>query len=331
MIQKLKDSLKRIGVTDAVFEHDNKISDSKSEQINVRITSTIENLARTTYIPVELLKEIEALLKEKRQVIFYGPPGTSKTYVAREFSKYFTQNIDNVEIIQFHQSYSYEDFVEGIKPDTSITAGIQFSIQPGLFKNLVKKCIENPQERFVLIIDEINRGDISKIIGELIYLLEYRNGVISLTYSPSEKFYIPPNLYIIGTMNSADRSIAFVDYALRRRFYFINFYPDSNGRILYEWFKDNRIELESSVVLDTLIKINRKIRDQLGKEYQIGHSYFMVKDLNYEKLKMIIKYAIVPLIEQYYFGKEKSVREIVDICDNVFYPPTVNVDALTDN
>ena len=126
----------------------------------------IEDLAKTTYLSIEFLTEIEALLKEKRQVIFYGPPGTSKTYVARKFSKYFTRNADNVEIIQFHQSYSYEDFVEGIKPNISMTAGIEFSRQPGLFKKLVKRCIEHPTERFVLIIDEINRGNISKIIGE---------------------------------------------------------------------------------------------------------------------------------------------------------------------
>jgi 5-methylcytosine-specific restriction enzyme B len=182
------------------------------------------------------------------------------------FSEYFSQNIDNVETIQFHQSYSYEDFVEGIKPTISKGGGVEFSRQPGLFKNLVKKCIENPEKRFVLIIDEVNRGNISKIFGELIYLLEYRNEKISLTYSPDEKFYIPPNLYIIGTMNSADHSIAFVDYALRRRFYFIDFYPSHNG-ILYDWFKDNNIEKNyATAILDMLNQINKKIKEQPGKE-----------------------------------------------------------------
>ena len=129
-------------------------------------------------------------------------------------------------------------------------------------------------------------------------------------------------------MNSADRSIAFVDYALRRRFYFIDFYPDSDGKILYEWFKDNSTKLDASTVLDMLNRINRKIRDQLGKEYQIGHSYFMVKDLSHDKLKMVVKYAIIPLIEQYYFGKEKSVREIKEICNNVLVPSHSNIDGL---
>ena len=272
----------------------------------------------TTYLPIETLRDIEALLLEKRQIIFYGPPGTSKTYIARKFSEYFTQNTDDVEIIQFHQSYSYEDFVEGIKPTISRTLGIEFSKQPGLFKNFVKKCTENHEKRFVLIIDEVNRGNISRIFGELIYLLEYRNEKISLTYSPDEKFYIPSNLYIIGTMNSADRSIAFVDYALRRRFYFIDFYPDSTNGILSKWFQDNNVnEVDSKIIRDMLNQINQKITVQLGKEYQIGHSYFMTKNITRDKLSMILKYAIIPLIEQYYFGKEKAVKAIMDICDKV--------------
>ena len=118
-------------------------------------------------------------------MIFYGPPGTSKTFVAKKFSEYFAQGKKNVRIIQFHQSYSYEDFIEGIKPKISETGeAIGFTLQSGFFKNLVKECIETPTKRFVLIIDEINRGNISKIFGELIYLLEYRNEKISLTYSP---------------------------------------------------------------------------------------------------------------------------------------------------
>jgi 5-methylcytosine-specific restriction protein B len=262
------------------------------------------------------LKEIELLLLEKRQLIFYGPPGTSKTYTARVFSAYFAQNTDNIEIIQFHQSYSYEDFVEGIKPAISKSGGVEFIKQPGLFKDLVSRCIANPEKRFVLIIDEINRGNISKIIGELIYLLEYRNEKISLAYSPDEKFYIPTNLYIIGTMNSADRSIAFVDYALRRRFHFIDFYPESTNRILSDWSNENATEVEIATIVEMLNQINQKIKEQLGKEYQIGHSYFMVKHLNHDKLRMIMKYAIIPLVEQYYFGKEKYVNDIVDIYNN---------------
>jgi len=145
-------------------------------------------------------------------------------------------------------------------------------LQSGLFKNLVNECVSNPTDRFVLIIDEINRGNISKIFGELIYLLEYRDEKISLTYSPLEEFYIPSNLYIIGTMNSADRSIAFVDYALRRRFYFKEFYPDTNGDILYSWYKVNNIkEVEPKQIVTLLNEINKKISELIGREYQIGY------------------------------------------------------------
>ena len=195
MVDKLKRMLKKMGVFEIGMEEEevDVLEDTpKIQQMKKRIPLTIDYLAKTTYLPIETLREIEALLIEKRQIIFYGPPGTGKTYVARMFSEYFSQNIDNVETIQFHQSYSYEDFVEGIKPTISKAWGVEFSRQPGLFKKLVKKCIENPEKRFVLIIDEVNRGNISKIFGELIYLLEYRNEKISLTYSPDEKFYIPP-------------------------------------------------------------------------------------------------------------------------------------------
>lgn len=331
MVDKIRKILKNLGVSEIDLQSDDADYTSKIQQMKIRDPLTLEDLATSTYLPIDTLREIEALLLEKRQIIFYGPPGTGKTYIARKFSEYF-QNTDDVEIIQFHQSNSYEDFVEGIKPNISRTSGIEFSKQPGLFKKLVRKCIDKPEKRFVLIIDEINRGNISKIFGELIYLLEYRNEKISLTYSPDEKFYIPTNLYIIGTMNSADRSIAFVDYALRRRFYFIDFYPDSTNGILYKWFQDNNVnEVDSKIIRDMLNQVNQKITVQLGKEYQIGHSYFMAKNITRDKLSMILKYAIIPLIEQYYFGKEKAVKAIVDICDKVVITSPLNPNQSPNN
>lgn len=297
------------------------LRNTESNQKELKTFQTLNNVAKQTYLSVETLTEIDELLNEKRQIIFYGPPGTGKTYVARKFSEYFAQGSENVEIVQFHQSYSYEDFVEGIKPKLSEKdEATGFFKQSGIFKNLVKRCIEYPNVKFVLIIDEINRGNISKIFGELIYLLEYRNENISLTYSPKEKFYIPSNLYIIGTMNSADRSIAFVDYALRRRFYFKDFYPDANNGILFRWFKDNNVKVDAKLIIDMLNEINQKITEQLGKEYQIGYSYFMVKDLNYDKLKRIIEYAIIPLIEQFFFGRKQKAEELSQLCLKVLNP-----------
>lgn len=292
---------------------------------------TLEDLAKDTYMPLKMLEEVEVLLNEKKQLIFYGPPGTSKTFVARKFSEYFAHGLENVEIVQFHQSYSYEDFVEGIKPILSESGQSNgFARQPGLFKKFVKKCMDNPDRNFVLIIDEINRGNISKIFGELIYLLEYRNEKISLTYSPEEPFKIPNNLFIIGTMNSADRSIAFVDYAMRRRFYFINFYPDPRGDILYSWFAKNNIKIDPSLIVNLLNKINEKITSQLGKEYQIGHSYFMVKELDRSKLERIIDYAIIPLFEQYFFGRKQKVSDMSQICSDELNPMPASDQPTTD-
>lgn len=282
---------------------------------NPQMVYTIETISKAIFIDEQKLRTIQQLLEEKKQIIFYGPPGTSKTFVAKKFANYFTSNPGNVEIIQFHPSYSYEDFIEGIKPSlTEEGEAIGFVKQPGIFKNMVDKCIQNPDSRFVLIIDEINRGNISKVFGELIYLLEYRNDKIHLTYSPKEEFYIPENLYIIGTMNSADRSIAFVDYALRRRFYFVDFYPDEE--VMKKWFYRNGVrDSYQTKVLGLMKDVNNEISNKLGKEYQIGYSYFM-KNLDDEKLKRIIDYAIIPLIEQYFFGKKENVDLIRDICNS---------------
>jgi 5-methylcytosine-specific restriction endonuclease McrBC GTP-binding regulatory subunit McrB len=165
-----------------------------------------------------------------------------------------------------------------------------------------------------LIIDEINRGNIAKIFGELIYLLEYREEKITLTYSPTQKFSIPSNLYILGTMNSADRSIAFVDYALRRRFYFKNFYPDSNADLLRKWFEHHPNQISPEIIIKMLEGINKIITEKVEREYQIGHSYFMKEDLDRRSFKIIIDYAIMPLVEQYFFGKKERVDEIKEIC-----------------
>ena len=320
-VNKLKDMLNRLGVKEIDLEEMNNVSTKSIQSKNNENKKplSLEDISKITYFPIQILKEIEYLLIEKKQIIFYGSPGTSKTFLARKFSEYFTNNKQHVKIIQFHQSYSYEDFIEGIKPKISENGeAIGFTLQSGLFKNLVKECVENPTNRFVLIIDEINRGNISKIFGELIYLLEYRDEKISLTYSPLEEFYIPSNLYIIGTMNSADRSIAFVDYALRRRFYFKEFYPDTNGDVLYSWYRENNMtEVEPHQIVTLLNEINKKISEQIGREYQIGYSYFMVKNLDKMKLKNIIDYAITPLIEQYFFGKKQKVEEIKQIWSTI--------------
>lgn len=296
-----------------IFYAKDKQNDDKGNNFPEKSIS-IDDLVGETYFPKEWIEEIEQLLNEKKQIIFYGPPGTGKTFFAKKFAKYFTK--ENYDIIQFHPSYSYEDFIEGIKPSIDEYGKLGgFSRQEGFFKKFVKKCHDNPQNKFLLIIDEINRGNISRIFGELIYLLEYRDDKITLTYSPEEKFSIPKNLYIIGTMNSADRSISFVDYALRRRFLFFEFYPDlHNSNILRKWFEDNEpSKLHSENIIKMLEDINKVITDKLGREYQIGQSYFMKSNMDKKSLERIITYAILPLVEQYFFGKKERIDEIKQI------------------
>lgn len=211
-------------------------------------------------------------------------------------------------MIQFHQSYSYEEFIEGIRPETIETASgkreINYSVQDGIFKKFCKKAKEKSNEKFLLIIDEINRGNISKIFGELLYLLEYRNSKIILPYSGDE-FDIPDNVYIIGTMNTADRSIALVDYALRRRFYFIEFLP--NAEVLRKWMDENE-DKKSDYALNYFIKLNEKIQTALDEHHQIGHSYFMIKAGTFDKnkLNLIWEYNIMPLLKEYFFTKTRN-------------------------
>jgi 5-methylcytosine-specific restriction protein B len=255
-------------------------------------------------------------LIEKRQIIFYGPPGTGKTHVAVAFGEYFTGSKDNIEVIQFHPSYSYEDFIEGIRPND----GGGFSKRPGIFKRFVdEKCSKNLDKNFLLIIDEINRGDITRIFEELTHLLLNRDKEITLTYSSTmdDKFSVPSNLFIIATMNSQDRSIAFLDYAIRRRFSWIKFEPRYD--ILSNWLEKNSDLTNKNVVKDGLETINGIIRMKLGEDYEIGHSYFMEDKLDKQKLKDIIEYEIKPLAEQYFFAKkdEEFLRKINQHLDRI--------------
>jgi len=180
----------------------------------------------------------------------------------------------------------------------------EVSKQPGIFKRFANKCSKNRDKKFLLIIDEINRGDIAKIFGELTHLLLNRDKEIMLTYSSDieDRFFIPSNLYIIATMNSQDRSIAFLDYAIRRRFSWIKFQPRYD--ILSAWLDKNSVIRNKNAIKEGLESINEIIRTRLGEDYEIGHSYFMENKLDREKLKRIIEYDIKPLVEQYFFAKK---------------------------
>lgn len=274
---------------------------------------TIDDLIKDTNIDEEKILEIKFLLEDikKKQVVFYGPPGTGKTFVAEKFASYFIAGKGSVETIQFHPSYTYEEFIEGLRPETIENENgkndISYRIIPGVFKEFCEEAgkAKNRDYKYVLIIDEINRGNIAKIFGELLFLLEYRDKELKLPYS--KKFFsIPSNVYIIGTMNTSDRSIALVDYALRRRFSFIPFFAEDGQNILSKWLDKNNTEMKEKI-LKVYNYINSLINDQ---DFKIGYSYFMIKDLDEEGIKLIWKYNIKPLLEEYFFNDLEKVNSI---------------------
>jgi DNA polymerase III delta prime subunit len=291
--------------------------------VKVPKSQTLQQLSANIFYAEELIADWATLLEERKQIIFYGPPGTGKTFVAENFGRHFLGNNGEMRIIQFHPSYSYEDFVEGIRP--KITKGnngsaqVEYEFNIGVLKALCQSAINNSEKKFILLIDEINRGNIAKIFGELIHCLEYRgeDHKVLLPYT-QEEFFIPNNLYLIGTMNSADRSLALVDYALRRRFCFIAFMPDE--QILQKWLDQNKISVDKGKLIDFLHKINLKIREdeKLGKHFQVGHSYFMRKNLDRKKLEGILNYNILPLLEEYYFEDEEAIKDVQKVFNDSF-------------
>ncbi len=264
----------------------------------------------------ELFNRYFELIKRKKQVIFQGPPGTGKSYLAEIFATFLANgNTDQFEVIQFHPSYSYEDFVQGYRPSPNIG---HFDLKDGVFKEICRKASVSQslgdQKNYVILIDEINRGNLSKIFGELLYLLEYRNKNIKLTYSPELDFKIPENLFILGTMNTADRSLALVDYALRRRFSFIRLFPD------YEILRNRLRDKCDGINLDLLLRNYRDVNvfiektPSLGSEFSLGHS-FLLKDKNIDAtiLETIWEFELKPLLEEYYFDNTAQVEQIKQI------------------
>jgi len=269
---------------------------------------SMSQLSARTFTPVEDLEEIESILVDKRAVVLYGPPGTGKTKTATEFCDYFTGLHGEYEVVVFHASYSYEDFVEGLRPRASSSGGVDYPVVDGPLKRLAGRARTRPKNRFVIVIDEINRGNLARIFGELILMLEYRNYDVMLPYS-GERFQLPENVYLLGTMNSADRSIALVDYALRRRFAFIEFPPSTE--VLARYFDKNPPKISASIVLNLLTALNRKIRSEksLGKSFEVGHAFFMEPDLDEAKLGWIWRFKILPLLGEYYFDQPEQLGQ----------------------
>lgn len=255
---------------------------------------------------------LKSLLLGKKNIILQGAPGVGKTYSAKRlaYSIIGEKNESRIEFIQFHQNYSYEDFIMGYKPKED--GG--FELKRGVFYNFCKKAQSDPNKDYFFIIDEINRGNMSKIFGELLMLIEngYRGEMheIRLAYN-DEHFFVPENLYIIGMMNTADRSLAMIDYALRRRFSFFDIVPgfDTEG---FNKYKENLNSETFNQVIDAIKALNAEIAedDSLGQGFCIGHSYFCNQD-SFDKmwLENVIKYDIEPMLREYWFDNAEKFKK----------------------
>jgi AAA domain (dynein-related subfamily)/Mrr N-terminal domain len=271
--------------------------------------ASVDDLAAELYVPAAFLRESIDLLDRKGQLTFYGPPGTGKTFIARKLARFLTESDpQRLEVVQFHPSYSYEDFVQGYRPQVDSDGQMTYRLKPGPLLRLAERARQASPERHVLLIDEINRGNLPRIFGELLFLLEYRNERVALLYGDAD-FELPDNLCVIGTMNTADRSIGLIDSALRRRFHFQALFPARPpvDEVLTRWLAENAPTMVG--VADDVDRLNARLRERFGEHIQVGHSYFMQRDLDQALLEQIWQADILPFLEEQLFGHEGELSD----------------------
>ena len=282
---------------------------------------TKEDFLNKVYMTEERFDVLEALLRNKKNIILQGAPGVGKTFTAKKLAYAMMGEVNDsrIEMVQFHQNYSYEDFIMGYRPD-----GADFKLTDGIFYRFCQTAANHPDKDYFFIIDEINRGNMSKIFGELLMLIEkdYRGTKATLAYS-GMPFSVPENLYIIGMMNTADRSLAMIDYALRRRFSFFDMEPgfNSDGFTSYQ----NAFSNETfNALIDQIKVLNKEITEDnsLGRGFQIGHSYFCGREVagcTDEWMRSVVEFDIIPMLSEYWFDEptklqrwEKNLRGVFD-------------------
>ena len=298
---------------------DNKNIVLEQQSIDVKKYSFSEDSDKPFISENDFLQTVE-LLKRKKNIILQGPPGVGKTFIARKLAYEIMKEIQeaNIEMVQFHQSYSYEDFIQGLRP--TIKGG--FDLRDGIFYSFCQRALAHPDRPYFFIIDEINRGNLSKIFGELMMLIEAdkraEKFALKLTYAEDEndKFYVPENLYIIGTMNTADRSLAIVDYALRRRFAFITLQPDYGDSFKSFLMENGLSKGMVEHVCSSITALNKKIKNDnnLGEGLQIGHSYFCTYKNGIDESRWwqeVLNFELKPLLEEIWFDDMAKVGEII--------------------
>ena len=304
-------------LTELAFIYDNEelieMNETEIEPQNNGIASSAAVLAESLNWSLDKTEELlEAFSGQKKQIILGGPPGTGKTFAAEKIANFLVGNPDYVEVVQFHPSYGYEDFVEGLRPSPLPNGGFEFKRSPGVIPKLSAlidgdEDTEGDDHARVLIIDEINRANIARVFGELMYLLEYRDKSLRLMLDGRE-FSLPSNLIIIGTMNTADRSTRSLDIAMRRRFSFFELLPDVE--ILKKFYQDpsNKNELGQEL-FNGFETLNNKLRNDLDKHFMVGHSYFMNTEMNAKRLRTTWSQEVCPLIEEYFFDNDDRTAE----------------------
>lgn len=312
---KFRNSIEKIveKYVDAIFNFTGNFGYTKNE------------LLREVFMDEEILDDILFNLEHKKNIILQGPTGVGKTFIAKRLCYFHQGSKDNsnIEMIQFHEYYSYDEFVRGYKKGQN---GEDY-IKNGIFYNFIKKAQNNPEQKYYFIIDEINRGNITKIFGELMMLIENnkrgKNNSITLVYSENdEKFYIPENIYIIGTINTSDNTLEDIGYPLRRRFSFIDIEPVYENEDLRNYLGDYIGFEMAEKIICKMSSLNKLIEKDsyLGKRYKIGQSYFMCEERIEEYLvdnwyRHIIKRDIEPLLKAFMVHKKED--EINDIIQNL--------------
>ena len=273
------------------------------------------------YMTGERYDVLEALLRNKMNVILQGAPGVGKTFTAKKLAYTMMGEVDDsrIEVVQFHQNYSYEDFIMGYRPD-----GADFKLTDGIFYRFCQIAANHPDKEYFFIIDEINRGNMSKVFGELLMLIEksYRGTKATLAYSGMQ-FSVPRNIYIIGMMNTADRSLAMIDYALRRRFSFFEMEPGFNSEGFQKYQSSFANETFDALV-EQIKQLNKEIaKDKsLGCGFKIGHSYLCDRnseECSTEWMRAVVEFDILPMLSEYWFDEqtklqswEKELRGVFD-------------------